>query len=181
MRRQTLPDHLDATHVNAGGNAGTNDLKNESQRDELVDVGLSVSDTLRASVEAAVRLGLTENPAKSLTATQLAAHLSMSPVALRRRLKRVGVPSLRTLISSARLNHAADLIRQGTKVEAAMILSGLHHRSHFSRLCRRHFHCLPHELSSEESRLSRERSNQLSNLGPVLTSLRTLRKEPEDR
>ena len=90
--------------------------------------------TILAAAEAVVRR-TGEHP----TVGQVAAELRVNPLTLRRRWRSMGRTALRDLVVYACLTHARALILDGTKVEAAMLLSGFRHYSNFCRQFRAFF------------------------------------------
>ena len=90
--------------------------------------------TILAAAEAVVRR-TGEHP----TVGQVAAELRVNPLTLRRRWRSTGRTALRDLVVYACLTHARALILDGTKVEAAMLLSGFRHYSNFCRQFRAFF------------------------------------------
>jgi AraC-like DNA-binding protein len=76
--------------------------------------------------------------------------LGYSPLQVRRALaERCSAPlrrRFREMLCAACLTHAADMIGQGTKIEAALRLSGFRGKANFNRQFKKCFGCLPHEL-----------------------------------
>jgi AraC-like DNA-binding protein len=78
------------------------------------------------------------------TVREIANEFGMTALALRRGWRAVtSHPPLRHIITVACLQHAAELLADGVKVEAAMHLAGFHHWSNFNRQFRRVFRTTP--------------------------------------
>jgi AraC-like DNA-binding protein len=88
------------------------------------------------------------------TVREIASEFGLAELTLRRRWRAVtGHPPLRQIITVACLQHAAELLADGVKVEAAMHLAGFHHWSNFNRQFRRVFRTTPgrYRISKEGS------------------------------
>lgn len=109
--------------------------------------------TILAAAEAVVRR-TGEHP----TVGQVAAELGVNPLTFRRRWQTTGRTALRDLIVYACLTHARTLILDGTKVEAAMLLSGFRHYSNFCRQFRAFFGENPSACRPSTRRVRRESS-----------------------
>jgi AraC-like DNA-binding protein len=78
--------------------------------------------------------------------------MGMGEAALRRLLRGEGALTPKALITQVCVEHAAELIRSGTKIEAALSLAGFHQKTNFNRQFRRMFGCLPHEYRNQGTR-----------------------------
>ena len=133
------------------------------------------------------------------TVAEAAATLGVSPVQLRRLLKRTGRATFKAMLTEVCLSHAASLIREGMKIEAAMRLAGFRNKTNFNKQFARRFGMLPkkyrttryapprlvefdvrfvlqHVLagrcaSSDRTRLSPERTREASRSGGETTTL----------
>jgi AraC-like DNA-binding protein len=86
----------------------------------------------------------------------VAAQLHMTATQLRRRLSRLQ-STYRNCVRDASLTIAERLLCHGTKVEAAMLLAGLHNRTSFNRQFGRRFGCRPSEYKHRHAGDGRDR------------------------
>ena len=57
--------------------------------------------------------------------------------------------TFRAIVTWACVLHAENMLKQGVKVEAALLMSGFRNKTNFNRQCRAFLGCLPHECSHE--------------------------------
>jgi AraC-like DNA-binding protein len=92
----------------------------------------------------AVVEALLDRTGRRPTVREVAGEFGLAELTLRRRWRAVtGHRPLRDAITVACIQHAAELLADGVKVEAAMHLAGFHHWSNFNRQFRRVFGTTP--------------------------------------
>lgn len=82
-------------------------------------------------------------PGRRPTVGEVASRLGLRPRQLRRAQVRLGLPPVRQLIVLSAVTVAAELIRDGIKIEAAISMTGFKNRTNFYRQFRRYFQKLP--------------------------------------
>lgn len=99
---------------------------------------------LEQEIAALVRAALRETNRRP-TRTHIVESLRLTEPELRAVLNLAGVSTFRHFISSLCARIAADHLRDGHKVVAAMYLSGYRHKTSFNTQFRKQFGCLPRE------------------------------------
>jgi methylphosphotriester-DNA--protein-cysteine methyltransferase len=79
------------------------------------------------------------------TMAEVAGAMELSAAQLRRRFKSAGELTFRSALTQACLTHAGMLIRNGTKIEAAMRLAGFRNKTNFNKQFNRRFGALPNQ------------------------------------
>jgi AraC-like DNA-binding protein len=96
-----------------------------------------------ATFQSAIWDMLRREPYRRPRMAEVAARLGMTDVQLRRYLKRHNASRMRDVIAWSCLTYAADLILDGTKVEAAALAAGFRNRTNFNHQFRDYLGCQP--------------------------------------
>jgi len=89
---------------------------------------------------------LEAHPGYRPTMAEVATHLDLSTLELRRSLHRKGGPSFRVIRAWCCLEYGLYLASGGTKVEAAILLAGYKSYSNFNRCSKQFLGCVPSQV-----------------------------------